>query len=79
MRVVYAEDAYALFDPVQHHAAQFLAQLAAVFIFEIQRVDILVLFGRVFGILHAAVRPHVEPFLALQYVGMVRRALESNI
>src|SRR5205823_4792899 len=46
---------------------------------EVDRVDVLVFFGRVLGVLDGAVRPVAEPLGVLLDVRVVGRALEGHI
>ncbi len=46
---------------------------------EVERVDVLVLLGRVLGVLDRAVRPHPEPLRVLGCIGMIGRALECDV
>ncbi len=46
---------------------------------KLMRVDVLVLLGRVFGVLDGAVRPDLEPVRVLTDPGVVGRALEGDV
>ena len=47
--------------------------------FEIDRVDVLIFFRRVFSVLDSSVRPPVEPLGVLFHIGVVRTALKRDI
>ena len=46
---------------------------------EVERIDVLVLLGRVLRVLNGAVGPPAEPLGVLAYVGMIGRALEGDV
>ena len=48
-------------------------------VLEVERIDVLVLLGRILGVLHGAVRAPLEPLGMLGDVGMVRGALEGDV
>ena len=79
VRIVDAEDAHALADPVLDHALQFLPQRLPVLALEIEGIDVLVFLRRILGVLDAAVRPVAEPLGMLLDVGVIRRALEGDV
>ena len=79
MRVVDPEDTHALLDPEQHDVAQGRPQTHAVATVEIRIDNVLVLFGRVLGILDRAVGPPLEPFGMLLEPWMVGRALHREV
>jgi hypothetical protein len=66
-------------DPVLEHADQRLPQRAPVRGLEVEGVDVLVLLGRVLGVLDAAVGTPAEPFRVLADPGVVGRALEGDV
>ena len=68
-----------LLDPEEHDALELLPQRLAVAAVEVQRVDVLVLLGRVLRVLDRAVRPVVEPLGVLAHVRVVGRALERVV
>src|ERR1700756_4493907 len=47
--------------------------------FEIQRVDILIFFWRVLGVLNRTVGALAKPFGVFLHVGMIRRALKRDV
>jgi hypothetical protein len=80
--VVDAKDAYAVVDPEVEDLLARLPQRHAVGVLvgpEVQRVDVLVLLGRVLGVLDRAVRPVVEPLRVLGDPGVVGRALQRVV
>jgi hypothetical protein len=79
VRVVDAKDAHALPGPVLEDACQRSPKAAPVAAFEVERVDVLVLLGRVLGVLHAAVGALAEPIGMCAHPGVVRRALEGDV
>ena len=79
MGVVDAQDPHSLVDPEQHDRQQLLPQLAPVLVFEVERIDVLVLLGWVLGVLDRAVGAVLEPLGVLARVGMIRRALERDV
>src|SRR5713226_8688079 len=79
VRVVDAKYFDAASDPEIDDAFQLAPQGAPVSRLEIERIDVLVLLRRIFGVLHAAVGPVLEPSRMLRHVGMVRRALECQV
>src|ERR1700737_3932158 len=79
MRIVDAKNAHALRNPEDHDALQFLPQASPVVALEIKRIDVLVLLGRIFGVLHASVGAVPEPLGMGANVRMIGSALERNI
>src|SRR5215467_3093256 len=79
MWIIHAEDPYLLLDPVHDDTLQFMPQFSPLARLKLQRENILIFFRRVLGILHRPVRPDTEPFAVLFHVGVIRRALKSNI
>src|SRR5260370_513412 len=77
--VVDAEDADPLADPVIEDALELLPELAPRLALEVEGIDVLVLLGRVLGVLDGAVGTLAEPFGMLVHVGMVGRALEGDV
>ena len=68
-----------LSHPVQHHVAQRLPEPAPVLGLEVDVVDVLVLLGRVLGVLERAVRAAVEPLGMLLQPRVVGRALDREV
>src|SRR5438105_13166036 len=79
VRVVDAEDGDAVPDPELEDALQLLPQPAPVAGLKVERVDVLVFFGRVLGILDGAIGPLLEPLRVLAHIRMVGRALERDV
>ena len=79
VRVVDAEYSDAMADPEIHDALQLIPQAAPIEGFEIERIDVLVLLGRVLRVLHAAVGPMLEPRRMLLDVRMIGGALERHV
>src|SRR5215472_15629131 len=77
--IVDTEDAHALLDPENENALQFFPQLTPARALEVDWVDVLVLFGRIFRILNRAVRTLDEPFGVLLHIRVVGCALQSDI
>ena len=79
VRVVDAEDGDALVDPVEEDALQLLPHAGPVFALKVEGVDVLVLLGRIFGVLDGAVGALAEPGLVLAHIGMIGRGLEGDV
>src|SRR6185369_12080846 len=74
-----AEDPHAVLDPERDHAAKLLPERLPRFGLEVEWVDVLVLLGRVLGVVDRAVGAVAEPLGVLLHPGMVRRALEGEV
>ncbi len=79
VRVVHPEDAHALPHPVHEHAVQLAPERAPFGALEVERVDVLVLLGRVLRAADRAVRVLREPFRVRVDIGVARRALEGDV
>ena len=79
VRVVDPEDPHALLDPEADDVRERLPELAPGLRLEVERVDVLVLLGRVLGVLDRAVGPVPEPLGVLGDPGVVGRALEGQV
>src|SRR5215467_14464749 len=79
MGVIDAEDAYALSDPEADHALELLPQGLPVCCVEVKRINILIFLGRIFGVLHGAIRPPLEPLRVLLHIRMIGGTLEGNV
>ena len=79
MGVIYPKDGDAAFDPELDDAFEFLPQSLAVFAVKIDRVNVLIFFGRVFGVFDSAVGPHKEPFGVFFDIGVVGRTLNGEV
>ena len=71
MGIIDAEDAHSVLAPEEDDIAEFVPEFAPVRIVEIQRIDILVFLGRVFGILDRAIGPLEKPLGVRVHIGMV--------
>lgn len=71
VRIVDTEDANALFDPEANHVTEFFPEVFPVIAVKVERVDVLVLLGRVLGVLDGTVRAAVKPLGMLGDVGMI--------
>src|SRR5678816_3377557 len=79
MWVIHPEDPDPLLNPVYEDAFQFIPQFPPLVRLEVQRKDVLILFRRVLRVLHGSVRPDAKPLTMLLHVGMIRRALKSDV
>ncbi len=79
MRIVYPDDARPPLAPQQQNAAHFEPQILPVGTFKIDGINVLVLFGRVFGVLNRAVGPNRKPVGMGLHPGVVGRALNGQI
>ena len=79
MRIVDAEDADAAVDPELEDGAELVPEAAPVGGLEVERVDVLILLGRVLGVLDGAVGAVEEPVGVLLDPGVVGRALEGDV
>src|SRR5216683_3170380 len=79
VRVVDAEDAHALLDPVEEHGAQLRPERLARGPHPIEVDDVLVPLGGVLGGLDGPVRAALEPLWVLLHVRVVGRALERDV
>ena len=79
MGVIHPEDANALVNPEADDALQFLPELLPAVRFKVERIDILILLRWVFSILNAPVRTVAEPFGMFLHVGVIWRALISQV
>src|SRR5579885_3508006 len=79
MRVIYPENSDSVLDPKQDYPPQLLPKLSPLRRFEIQGEDILIFLWRIFRVLNGAVRPFAEPLRMPASIGMVGRALKSDV
>src|SRR5690349_12398549 len=79
MGVVDAKDAHALLDPEAENAFEFLPECLPMPCLKVKGVDVLVFLGRIFGVLHGAIRAPSEPLRMLLHIGMIRGALEGDV
>src|SRR5919202_467498 len=79
MGVVHAEDAHALLDPEAENAFELLPECLPMLCLKVKGVDVLILLGRIFRILHGAIRAPPEPLRVLPHIGMIGGALEGDV
>ena len=79
VRVVDAEDLDAAIDPGEHDVQQRVPQGLPVLALEVDVVDVLVLLGRVLGVLQRAVGAAVKPLGVLGQPRVVGRALDREV
>ena len=77
--IVHAEDFHAMAAPEKNHIAELVPEGAPVGIVEIQRIDILVFFRRVLGILDRAVGTLEKPLGMLVDIRVVGRAIDREV
>src|SRR6266851_261837 len=77
--VVHAQDAHALLDPEADNALEFLPECLPMRRVKVKGVDVLIFLGRIFGVLHGAIRAPPEPLRVLLHIGMIGGALEGDI
>src|SRR4029453_1213334 len=78
MRVVDAENAYALLDPEADDALEFFPECLPVRRIKVKGIDVLIFLGRIFRVLYSAIRAPPEPLRVLLYIGMIRGTLEGD-
>src|SRR5919108_4252205 len=79
MGVVDAEDTHALLDPEAENALEFLPECLPMLCIEVKGIDVLIFLGRIFRVLHGAIRAPPEPLRVLLYIGMIGGTLEGDI
>src|SRR4051812_28682723 len=79
VRIINAEDANPFLNPKQEDAFQLFPQRLPRVGFEIDGVNVLVLFWRIFGVLNGAIRPLSKPFGMFAHIRVVRRALKRDV
>src|SRR6266581_4922006 len=79
MGVVHAKDAHALLDPEAEHALEFLPEGLPMLCIKVKGIDVLIFLGRIFGVLHGAIRAPPEPLRVLLHIGMIGGALEGDV
>src|SRR5579863_4667968 len=77
--IIDAEQAHTVLDPEQRDTLQFVPQLPPVGRLKVERENVLIFFRRIFRILDGAVRTLTKPFRMLPYIGVIGRALESQV
>ena len=71
VRVIHAEDGDALLDPEQEDGEQLFPEPAPVCRLEVERIDVLILLGRIFGVLDRAVGAEDKPLRMLLDPGVI--------
>ena len=79
VRIIDPENAHALFRPEEDNALHFLPQLLPGAAAEIERVNVLVFFRRIFGVFDRAVGALVKPLRVFRDIGMVGRAVDRKV
>src|SRR5262249_14837769 len=79
VRVVDPEDANAALDPEEDDASEFFPELAPAWCLKIQWVNILIFLRGIFSVLNRSVRPLTKPFGMRPDVGVIGRALQSDV
>src|SRR4029077_13367543 len=79
MRVIDAKNADALIDPELQDTLEFVPKSWRCRRLEIERIDVLIFFRRILGVLNRSVRPLAEPFRMLMCIRMVGRTLERDV
>ncbi|CAG7261672.1 hypothetical protein PICSAR26_03906 [Mycobacterium avium subsp. paratuberculosis] len=78
VRVVDAKELDAVVDPVPDHPQHLVIETGRVVV-EVERIDVLVLLGRVLRVRDGAVRQFGEPVAVLARPRMIRRALQRQV
>ena len=79
MRVIHPEYSDTLINPEIDDAFEFFPEFLPFFGFEVERINVFIFLGWVFGILDGAIRTQAKPFGVFMDTGMVRRTLEGQI
>ena len=79
MGIVDPKDSYSLLNPEIEDALQFLPHLPPLRRFEVEGINVLILFRWILCVLYGAVGPFAEPLFVLFYVRMVWGYLESDV
>ena len=79
MWIINAKDANLVLCPKEDDPLHLLPQSSPVFVVEIDRINVLVLFRRVLGIFDRAVRPMEKPFGMFANVRVVGRTIDGEI
>src|SRR5450759_5079355 len=79
MRVVNPEDPHTLLDPELDDALQLIPQFLPVLCLEVEGVDVLILLGRVLGVLGRAIRPATKPLRMLADVRVIGSTLKGDV
>src|SRR5215475_12804833 len=79
MRVVHTENAHALLDPEVDDALELLPECLPVRCVKVKGIDVLIFLGRIFRVLHSAIRTPPEPLRVLLHIGMIGGTLEGDV
>src|SRR5438093_23169 len=79
MGIIDPENMHALIDPELDNTFKFLPKRPPVWRLEFKRIDILIFFWRILGILHGPIGTPSKPLRMLPDIGMIGRALVSKI
>src|SRR3989442_8693038 len=79
MGIVHAEDTHALLDPEAGDALELLPEGVPMRRVKVKGIDVLIFLGRIFGVLHSAIRAPPEPLRVLLHIGMIGGALEGDV
>src|SRR5262245_22998927 len=79
MGVVDAKDAHALLDPEAENALEFLPECLPMLCLKVKGINVLIFLGRIFGVLHGAIRTTLEPLRMLLHIGMIGGTLEGDV
>src|SRR5215475_9310926 len=79
MWIIDAKYSHALLDPKQKHIFQFFPERLPIVTAKIERINILVLLRRIFGVLNRSVRSMAKPLRMFFDVGMIGRTLKGNV
>src|SRR5262249_985499 len=72
MRIVDTKDLHAVLNPKDYRVTQLFHQLTLMLGIEVDRIDVLVLLGRIFGVFDRTVGPMAKPFGMFAHPWMVR-------
>src|ERR1019366_3341532 len=79
VRVVHPEDAHAVPDPESHHIAKRDPEAGRVAAVEVDRIDVLVLLGRILRVADRSVGAMPEPLWVFGHPRVIRAALQSVV
>src|SRR5580658_7189504 len=79
MRIIDSEDPDTLIHPEQDNALQLIPQVGPLRGLKLERVNILILLGRILGVLNGSIRAPAEPIRVLANVRMLRRGLKRQV
>ena len=79
MRIIDTKDPHTLFDPECKDALELYPKLLPSRRLKVERIDILILFGRVLRVLNCSVGTLLKPLLVFFHVRVVGRHLERDV